>query len=845
MTGRGGWPMTVFLTPDGRPFFGGTYFPPATPTACPASAGCSTPSTRPGATGATRSSARPTRWSTAIDRRTTDARRPDGRPPTADVEPGLGAYPTLLAGGHGRAGGALRRRLGRVRARPEVPPARSWWSCACATHRVTGDGGVAGHGRRRRWRPWPPAGSTTTWAAASPATRPTPPGRSPTSRRCSTTRPGWCASTCTPGWSPATTAGTRWSRRPSPTCCATWPRPAAGSTAPRTPTPRARRAASTSGPRTRWPRRSAPSSAPSPPTGTGSPTAGNFEGRTILRRPLGCPAARPAEVEEARRRLFEARPARVRPGLDDKVLTEWNAMFGSALAEAAAATGRRDWAEAAVGIAEFLLAELRRPADGRWLRSWQDGRARHLGLRRRLRLGGRLLHPAGRAHRRGRWLDTAAETARAMLELFAGDGGPALHHRGTTPSRSSCGPPSSSTAPSPSASAVAAGALLRLGRPHRATTRSPRPARPCSSALRPRGRRATRWPRAHAMAACGLAGGGITEVVVAGRPARPPRHGQAGASSRRSSLAWGERTRLAAVGGTRRRARLRLPALRLPGTGGRPRPSSSRQLDGELAGRRADGTRRARDDARRERRTPRAAAEAPAHAGRQPARRRRADGRQIAGPGPGHPPLHGARLQGRGHHRRRPATPGPSSGCASTGPRTGEPDLAPFDVVDAAWADDPERDDLAQPEAVTVAGMPERCWARSGDAGPGGSCATWSPPTSPHLLGFPGTVGARTGSSAACGRRWPSSCPSRGPGPLPPPRGRHGVGPLRLAPQRQLAPGGGPPGHGRPVGVAPRPAVGQGPATALGFRPHFLVVALSRPRDGHCYKTVAAMLPRP
>ncbi len=27
MTGQGGWPMTVFLTPDGRPFFGGTYFP--------------------------------------------------------------------------------------------------------------------------------------------------------------------------------------------------------------------------------------------------------------------------------------------------------------------------------------------------------------------------------------------------------------------------------------------------------------------------------------------------------------------------------------------------------------------------------------------------------------------------------------------------------------------------------------------------------------------------------------------------------------------------------------------------------------------------------------------------
>lgn len=32
---------------------------------------------------------------------------------------------------------------------------------------------------------------------------------------------------------------------------------------------------------------------------------------------------------------------------------------------------------------------------------------------------------------------------------------------------------------------------------------------------------------------------------------------------------------------------------------------------------------------------------------------------------------------------------------------------------------------------------------------------------------------------------------------------------------------------------------------ALGFRPHFLVVVLSRPRDGHCYKTVTALLPRP
>ena len=50
---------------------------------------------------------------------------------------------------------------------------------------------------------WQRVGSTTTSGAASPATPPMPPGPSRTSRRCSTTRPGWCAPTCTPGRSRA------------------------------------------------------------------------------------------------------------------------------------------------------------------------------------------------------------------------------------------------------------------------------------------------------------------------------------------------------------------------------------------------------------------------------------------------------------------------------------------------------------------------------------------------------------------------------------------------------------------------------------------------------------------
>jgi uncharacterized protein YyaL (SSP411 family) len=89
-------------------------------------------------------------------------------------------------------------------------------------------------------------------------------------------------------------------------------------------------------------------------------------------------AEQPSEaVRRALPKLFVAREKRTRPSLDDKVLLAWNALFLRVLAEAAAALERDDWMEAARVNARFLLSELRR-ADGRLLRSWQDGRARHV-----------------------------------------------------------------------------------------------------------------------------------------------------------------------------------------------------------------------------------------------------------------------------------------------------------------------------------------------------------------------------------------------------------------------------------------------------------------------------------
>ncbi len=69
--------------------------------------------------------------------------------------------------------------------------------------------------------------------------------------------------------------------------------------------------------------------------------SGNFEGSNILHRPVRGELARPPDVETARQLLFDAREKRVRPGLDDKVLTEWNALMLDSLSRAAAATQPR------------------------------------------------------------------------------------------------------------------------------------------------------------------------------------------------------------------------------------------------------------------------------------------------------------------------------------------------------------------------------------------------------------------------------------------------------------------------------------------------------------------------
>ncbi|HET8678797.1 MAG TPA: thioredoxin domain-containing protein, partial [bacterium] len=112
---------------------------------------------------------------------------------------------------------------------------------------------------------------------------------------------------------------------------------------------------------------------------------GNFEGKTILyvaKDPVSLAESHGLSVEEvesrlaaSRRALFERRERRVRPGLDDKVLAAWNGLALAAFADASRILDRADYRDAAERNAAFLLRKMQTP-QGRLLRAWRGGTAK-------------------------------------------------------------------------------------------------------------------------------------------------------------------------------------------------------------------------------------------------------------------------------------------------------------------------------------------------------------------------------------------------------------------------------------------------------------------------------------
>jgi uncharacterized protein len=132
------------------------------------------------------------------------------------------------------------------------------------------------------------------------------------------------------------------------------------------------------------------------------------DGRSIIRGQLD---------DALRQRLFELRELRPKPLRDDKAVASWNGLLLSALAEAGRRLERRDWLEAAVRLAEFLLGPLS-DEEGRLLRTYREGLAKNTGFLEDYADVAKGLYELHVATGEVRWLEESNRLARLAVGLF-------------------------------------------------------------------------------------------------------------------------------------------------------------------------------------------------------------------------------------------------------------------------------------------------------------------------------------------------------------------------------------------------------------------------------------------
>src|SRR5579875_1149143 len=143
---------------------------------------------------------------------------------------------------------------------------------------------------------------------------------------------------------------------------------------------------------------------------------GEFTGRNILYK------AQPAEddsgLERAKKTLFEARSERPRPHLDRKILTSWNGMMISALARGYVVLGEEQYLRAAERAAEFFLSAMYDRDSGQLLRRFCEGEAAVPAFLDDYAMFATALLDLFEASFEPSYLQTGAELARRAMELF-------------------------------------------------------------------------------------------------------------------------------------------------------------------------------------------------------------------------------------------------------------------------------------------------------------------------------------------------------------------------------------------------------------------------------------------
>ncbi|HZA81616.1 MAG TPA: thioredoxin domain-containing protein [Actinomycetes bacterium] len=257
----------------------------------------------------------------------------------------------------------------------------------------------------------------------------------------------------------------------------------------------------------------------------GATPEGNWEGANVLWTPRPAEAVAEAsglttdelqaQVAAALPRLLEARAARVHPATDDKVLAAWNGLAITALAEAGRSFGEPRYLEAAMAAAEFVLGALR-DERGRLLRAWREGRKGGPGYLDDHACMADACLTLYETTFELRWLREARRLAAAMVELFADPDGDGFYQTGEDAEQLVVRPRELFDNAVPAGSSVAADVLQRLGR----LTGDQDWERAGLGALRPvlgvLGRAPTGF--GHALGAADFALARVREVAIVGRP---------------------------------------------------------------------------------------------------------------------------------------------------------------------------------------------------------------------------------------------------------------------------------------------------------------------------------------
>lgn len=257
--------------------------------------------------------------------------------------------------------------------------------------------------------------------------------------------------------------------------------------------------------------------------------SGNFEGQNIpnlIGTTLASFARRkqiPVDelkqrMEVARIKLFEHREKRIHPGKDDKILTSWNGLMIAALSKAARALDKPMYADAAAKSADFILRELRRE-DGRLLARYRDGEAAFLAYVDDYAFLVWGLIELYETTFELRFLHEAVQLNAEMLRLFGDEARGGLFFYGSDAEQLLTRPKEIYDGAMPSGNGAAALNMLRLSR----LTYDAKLSQAADEQLQAFAGAVSQYPLGHALtlAALDFAYGAASEIVIAGDPTKP------------------------------------------------------------------------------------------------------------------------------------------------------------------------------------------------------------------------------------------------------------------------------------------------------------------------------------